>query len=109
MAKERGIKVGAHPEAIINDDSSSFVENPKLPERNVGPKYRRNSPPKTLIEVWFQWHCNFNDPPVQNGKPYHDAKMIVAYMRLFLPEGYDITGKDDKSKTRILSLGKNTA
>ncbi|EGZ16867.1 hypothetical protein PHYSODRAFT_330922 [Phytophthora sojae] len=58
---------------------------------------------------WFilpQWFL----PPLPSARPnrrrYHECKLAVAFMRVFLPAGYNVTGDEVTAKVRILSSGR---
>ncbi|EGZ21842.1 hypothetical protein PHYSODRAFT_490928, partial [Phytophthora sojae] len=48
--------------------------------------------------------------PVASARPnrrrYHECKVAVAFMRVFLPAGYNVTGDEVTAKGRILSSGR---
>ncbi|OWZ04721.1 LOW QUALITY PROTEIN: hypothetical protein PHMEG_00023330 [Phytophthora megakarya] len=41
-------------------------------------------------------------------RSYHECKVAVAFMRVFLPDGYNVTGFDPDRKSRILLAGQET-
>ncbi|KAG3025984.1 hypothetical protein PC121_g4480 [Phytophthora cactorum] len=68
---------------------------------------RRRSHAKSLSVVWYEWFTALPWKHKENRRRYHDAKVAVAFMRLFLLEGYDATGSDSAAKDRILKAGQD--
>ncbi|KAF4044791.1 hypothetical protein GN244_ATG02701 [Phytophthora infestans] len=68
---------------------------------------RRRSHAKSLSVVWYEWYTTLPWKHNENRRRYHDAKVAVAFMRLFLPEGYDVTVSDSTAKNWILKSGQN--
>ncbi|EGZ09049.1 hypothetical protein PHYSODRAFT_524943, partial [Phytophthora sojae] len=61
---------------------------------------------KPLATVWYEWFL----PPLPSARPnrrrYHECEVAVAFMRVFLPAGYNVTGDEVTAKGRILSSGR---
>ncbi|KAG3248438.1 hypothetical protein PI124_g6886 [Phytophthora idaei] len=68
---------------------------------------RRRSHAKPLSVVWYEWLTTLPWKHKENRRRYHDTKVAVAFMHLFLPEGYDATGSDSVTKARILKAGQD--
>ncbi|KAF4047206.1 hypothetical protein GN244_ATG00339 [Phytophthora infestans] len=67
---------------------------------------RRKSGPKSLTAVWLEWFCKSEPYAHEDRRRYHEMKVTVAFMRLFLPNGYDATGNCAADKERILETGR---
>ncbi|KAE8893772.1 hypothetical protein PF003_g22298 [Phytophthora fragariae] len=67
---------------------------------------KRRSSPKSLAAVWYEWFSSLSSKTKRNRRRYHEVKVTVAFMRIFLPRGYDVTGTDSSSKARVLKAGE---
>ncbi|OWZ13734.1 hypothetical protein PHMEG_00012886 [Phytophthora megakarya] len=71
-----------------------------------GSTSRVHSRAKSLTTVWYEWFL----PPLPSARPnrrrYHEYKVAVAFMRIFLPAGYDVTGAESEAKGHILISGR---
>ncbi|EGZ16647.1 hypothetical protein PHYSODRAFT_330708 [Phytophthora sojae] len=77
-----------------------------LSDTASGVATRAHSRAKPLATVWYEWFL----PPLPSARPnrrrYHECKVAVAFMRVFLPAGYNVTGDEVTAKGRILSSGR---
>jgi hypothetical protein len=68
---------------------------------------RRNASAKSLSSLWYEWFSDLSAYETMNRRRYHEAKLAIAFMRMFLPDGYDVTGSSNDSKSRILTAGRD--
>ncbi|OWZ10066.1 hypothetical protein PHMEG_00017143 [Phytophthora megakarya] len=61
---------------------------------------------KLLASVWYEWFCD--QAPYSSGirRRYHDSKVAVAFMRIFLPAGYNVTDYVPDANSRFLLAGQ---
>ena len=70
-------------------------------------KPRKKAPATYLSSVWFEWYAG--EPRLWNcadRKKKSDAKLIVAFMKLFLVNGFKLCETDADYPDRVLDLGK---
>ncbi|KAE8897552.1 hypothetical protein PF003_g18467 [Phytophthora fragariae] len=79
-----------------DDNGAPEVEHP----RRAKPQRARA---KSLSSVWYEWFCDMQDIKRQNSRRYHEAKFAVGFMKLFLPDGHDVSG----TTAQVLQAGKD--
>ena len=118
-AKETSIK--SHQLAVIrvlllwveaiekkNRPTTEQVQPTEVPVSDQEPaKRRKKAPAAHLPSVWFDWYAG--EPRLWNSvdrKKKSDAKLIVAFMKLFLANGFQLRDADADYRDRVLELGK---
>ncbi|OWY90225.1 hypothetical protein PHMEG_00041746 [Phytophthora megakarya] len=85
-------------------------KRPAETTKNAPVKKRRRSKTKPLIDTWFEWYtltpcgCESTDSSMKS-----DSKQIIAFMKLFLPNGYVLDKKPDnyKDQVKLIKLSKS--
>jgi hypothetical protein len=71
---------------------------------------RARSAPQSPTDVWYHWYIE--SPPLwENRNPgnrqrFYDTRMLIAYMRLFLPEDYCLCRGDIDYTSEVIRLGE---
>ncbi|EGZ14279.1 hypothetical protein PHYSODRAFT_335926 [Phytophthora sojae] len=100
-----------HPSDVTTAPSTTAADSlssssSALSDTASGAATRAHSRAKPLATVWYEWFL----PPLPSARPnrrrYHECKVAVACMRVFLPAGYSVTGDEVTAKGRILSSGR---
>ncbi|RLN37550.1 hypothetical protein BBJ28_00023393 [Nothophytophthora sp. Chile5] len=67
----------------------------------------RRATAKSLSAVWFDWHIGqpWSTSKKRDRKRYHDAKLTVAYMKLFLPAGFQLGEAGTNAKAGVVKTG----
>jgi hypothetical protein len=98
-------------EGVNGIDTSDFNTNDvNGDDRNVPRAKRRNSGKKSLAEIWFVWYTT--TPPLWisytsiGRQRFHDYKMTVAFMRLFLPGGFNLDRKSHTFANDVDEIGR---
>jgi integrase len=76
-------------------------------EGDVPQKRRRRSKLQPLSATWFAWYAG--DPRGWRTEDKHkksDSKQLVAFMRLFIPDGYKLDESSRSYKDDVSELGK---
>ncbi|OWY95535.1 hypothetical protein PHMEG_00034437 [Phytophthora megakarya] len=69
------------------------------------PASDRRSGAKAPSSVWYELFSDLKGQKKKDRRRYHEAKLAVAYMRIFLPRGYDVSASGRDTKSRILKTG----
>ncbi|OWY98256.1 hypothetical protein PHMEG_00031014 [Phytophthora megakarya] len=73
------------PSSHITTETNSAVIGVCKPASN------RRSGAKVPSSVWYEWFSDLTWQQQMDRRRYHEAKLAVAYMRMFLPCGYDVS------------------
>lgn len=69
-------------------------------------KPRKNAPSTYLSSVWFDWFAGIpRGWLAQDRKKKSESKLIVSYMKLFLPRGLELHEDDADYRDHVLALG----
>lgn len=73
------------------------------------PKRRKKSAPANLSSVWYAWYTQV--PRMWNcggdRQRRSDSRLLVAYLKLFLPKGFELDEADAAYKDTVLAHGKS--
>lgn len=72
-------------------------------------KSRKTAPSTHLASVWFEWYADIRRGWLsRDRKKKSETELVVAYMKLFLPRGFDLSEGDTTYRDRVLELGHDT-
>ncbi|OWZ15411.1 hypothetical protein PHMEG_00010950 [Phytophthora megakarya] len=117
---ERLIEVNRNLEARVNllgstntyaaGKTSAREDQEKRPrdkDENVPVKRRRRSKTTPLVDTWFAWYTAVpRGWPCTNKHKTSDSKRIVAFMRLFIDDGYVLEDSSPNYKENVRQLGE---
>ena len=73
---------------------------------DLAPSKKRKEAPKSTSAMWFHWYSTLKfDGTLVSRQRLNDHKHIVEYMKLFLPNGFEIFHSHPDYKTTIAQLG----
>lgn len=99
-ATERRVSSSPHVRGVGDSAAGLGVFDAHAPPAAALPHSKRRVQGRSLKAAWYEWHSMHQWEERDNRQRHHDHKVVVAYMKRFLPNGYDLTSDN------VLELGE---
>jgi integrase len=87
--------------------AANQAKRPRDEEKSVPAKRRRRSKTTPLIDTWFAWYTAVPRGWLSMDKrKKSDAKQLVAFMKLFIADGYTLDDSSTSYKDEVRQLGE---
>ncbi|KAG2787426.1 hypothetical protein Pcac1_g3174 [Phytophthora cactorum] len=86
----------------IQESSAPAKTSSSEPDETRSTISRLHARSKRLSSVWYEWFCGTEPYTHTDRKRYHECKVAIGLMRIFVLVGFDVRGDDGNAKARIL-------